>query len=232
MRSHTSLLSLFAVAATLQGAAFYITDVSSTFAIGPAAVTLGPTPGSKIEIGTGTAAFSTTSTPDGVKPAGIASSVSGGVTGPASFASSVQPSGHLFTIDNSGGTGPVIAPFVFTYSWDIAIGADAPPFEWAEANGFFHITGIDNEILTIGGVPVPEYLDDVHFSTMAMETGGMGSLMVGGEIIVPAGVVSIFSVITDTGGRAGATPEPGSFALLAAGSALLAWKRRSAHRFR
>lgn len=216
----------FCLAQSAWAAAIYTTTASSTFTISAHSVVLGPVPGTVTEFGAGTASFSAVASPSGIFPATKTVGVAGTAPSPVSFAASTKQAGHIFAIDNTSGAGTIVAPFTFTYSWDVMISAGAPPNEWATAGAFFHITGIDNEILRIGGVSVSEYLHRPSYETILGDTGGVGAVTVTGTIEVPGGVFSAFSVITDTAGTAASVPEPASAFLAAGGLAWLALRRR------
>ena len=219
------LLSLTAIPA--HAAAIYTTVVSSTFGIGGATVVAGPSgllP--PVTTGAGTAGGGGMVSPGGVFPAAIGIGVTGTAPFAISTASSTYMASHLITIDNSAGLTALIRAFTFEYSWTVTLGAGPAASEFASGGAFFHITGIDNEILTIAGIPVAEYLLNPTYTTLT-GTGGAGGGLVTGSIIVPAGVLSIFSVITDTSGFAAVTvPEPGSAVLLSLGCIALALLRR------
>jgi hypothetical protein len=213
MRKLTALTAL--LAAPGFPAAVYTTHVGSTFGIGPIAIVeagpsgLIPAP---FTIGAGTAGGGGIVSPDGVKPATIDSGVTGAAPGPVSLATSTFIAGHIFRIDNSTGLSPIVAAFTFDYFWDVTLSADTPGVDFASGGGFFHITGIDNEVLTVGGVVVAEYLVHRTFDTAGGGTGGAGTGFITGSITVPAGVISVFSVITDTTGAASSVPEPAGLA--------------------
>jgi hypothetical protein len=213
-------------AAAAHGAAIFSTTVFSEFDI-LAAVTGPPGFGSSTEFGTGSAVFSGTVSGDGVLPATVSSSVSGSASAPPdSLAIATYQAGHFFVIDNSEGLGPIIAPFTFRLVWSVAVSVDNALWELASAGAFFHITGIDNEILTIDGTPVPEFRFHPRVSTELGETGTSGDSTITGTITVPAGVVSAFSVVTGTNGLAGArTPEPASWSLVLGGLGYAWWRR-------
>lgn len=219
------IITGFCLAQSAWAAAIYTTTASSTFTIAAHAVELGPVPGTKTEFGAGTASFSVVASPTGAFPGTKTVGVTGTAPFPVSFAESTQRAGHIFAIDNTAGAGTIVAPFTFTYSWDVMISSGAPPNEWAKAGAFFHITGIDNEVLKIGGISVSEYLHQPSYQTILGDTGGVGAVTVTGTIEVPGGVFSAFSVITDTAGTAASVPEPASALLAAGGLALLALRR-------
>ena len=220
------LLTLLLAALPAPAAALYFTDVSSTFAIGGAGVVAGPAVPSSSTGGTGVASFTGLVSPSGALPASKMIGVGGSAASPpASFATSTYLSGHLISFDNTAGLVPLLAAFTFSYSWTIVVSADFPGAEFATAGAFFHITGIDNETLTIGGLVAPEFLVHPMFSTALGETAGVGGAVVAGSILVPAGEFAVFSVITDTSGLAVSAPEPATFGL-ALLAALVAGTRR------
>lgn len=222
----TVLLTLSLPVFPAPAAAIYSTTVSSTFAIGGAGVVAAPAGASSSTGGTGLATFSGLVSPSGALPAGKLIGVDGTASSaPASFATSTYMAGHLISFDNSAGLVPLLAAFTFSYSWTITVGAGFPATEFASAGAFFHITGIDNETLTIGGLAVAEFLIHPMFSTLLGETGGAGGATVAGSILVPAGAMAVFSVITDTSGVAVAAPEPATFTLAASFIALALWRR-------
>lgn len=222
------IMAGFCLAQGAWAAAIFTTAASSTFSITADAVVLGVTPGTKTEFGAGSASFSVTASPDGVFPAAKTVGTSGTAPFPVSFADASQRAGHIFAIDNTSGTGTIIAPFTFTYSWDVLISAGPAPAEWARGGAFFHITGIDNEILKIGGLSVAEYLHHPLYETILGDTGGAGAVTVTGTIEVPGGVFSAFSVITDTAGTAASVPEPSTAVLAASALACLVIRGRKA----
>lgn len=198
------------------GAAIYSTSVGSSFAIGgPATVVNGPEISPVFTTGNGLATATGIVSGDGVKPATSSLSLTGSAFAPPnSSATSSYMSGHIFRIDNSLGLATIVVSFSFTGLWDVIVSATNPFTEFAMAGAFFHITGIDNEGLRIGGVLVPEFLLNPIYSTAPGPAAGMGMFAVDGTIEVPAGVISVFSVITDTSGSASAVPEPGSATLI------------------
>ncbi len=209
------------------GAALYSTSASSTFATAGMAVSVGSDGGFETEIGNAAASFGGTVSPGGTLPATRLVGTSGTASSPPnSLATSTYQSGHVFTIDNTGSLTPLFIAFTFSYSWTIAVGVDDPTGELATGGAFFHITGIDNEELTIGGVPAAEYLFQVNYSTALGQTGGTGGDVVTGGILVPAGEAAAFSVITDTTGSAlSNVPEPASWSLAAVGVLSLLFRR-------
>lgn len=64
------------------------------------------------------------------------------------------------------------------------------------------------------------------YTTAGGGTGGAGGGMITGAITVPAGTISIFSVITDTNGFAISTPEPSTAAMIALAAAVSFLRRR------
>lgn len=232
MRGFMLVLLLCFCIPAVWGGAFYSTSATSTFAIGGYTVVVGTDLGHTLEIGTGVATSSGVLTPGGTLPASRTVSSSGSTTAPPnSFASSDYMTGHVFTFDNSAGLTPATIAFAFSYSWAVAIGADTPGLDFASGGAFFHITGIDNETLLIGGVPVAEFLFHPVALTSLGEIGTVGAGLTEGFIVVPAGEISVFSVITDTAGSAASStvPEP-STALLGllglAGIGLAHFRRR------
>ena len=227
LRPGAVLCASMAISAGMaQAAAIYSTTVGSTFGIATGAVALGPSGLTTVSmVGAGVASGGGVVSPGGVRPATKEIAVVGSAPSPGSAAVSTYMSGHLITIDNSAGLTPIVAPFTFDYFWIVSLSAGAGPAEFASGGGFFHITGIDNEVLTIAGLPVSEYLAHHSYTTALGGTGGSGGLLVSGSIIVPAGVISVFSVITDTTGTAVVVPEPGTAALLLLSSGLLCGRR-------
>jgi len=219
------LISLLSTALA-PAAAIYTTVVDSTFAMGPGTFVAGPVMTSSTSTGAGSAGFGGTVSPSGVKPATIGSGVTGTTPFAVSYASSTYQASHLITLDNSSGTSPMMAAFTFSYGWTVTLGADVHPLDFASAGAFFHITGIDNEILTIAGVPAAEFLVHPMYTTAGGGTGGAGGGMITGAITVPAGTISIFSVITDTNGFAISTPEPSTAAMIALAAAVSFLRRR------
>jgi hypothetical protein len=218
---------LTALAATVAPAgAIYTTSVDSTFAIGPGTVSAGPVLTSSFSTGAGFAGFGGSLSPSGAKPAVISSGVTGTAPFAVSSASSTYQASHIITLDNSAGLTPMMAAFTFSYGWTVTLSADVDPFDFATAGAFFHITGIDNETLTIAGVPVAEYLVHPVYTTAAGGTGGAGGGMVTGSIIVPSGAISTFSVITDTHGYAQSVPEPSTAVMLAFAAAVTCLRAR------
>lgn len=218
---------LFLGCATMaQAAATYSTSVTSSFLIGgPVTVVAGPSIPSVVEIGAGTAGGGGAVSPSGTLPATKDIGVAGIAPFPLSLASSAYQTGHIITIDNLAGTTALFLAFTFSYGYDITLAADGPG-DYAEAGAFFHITGIDNEALTIFGVPAAEYLFRATFDTIG-GVGGAGGAVITGGISVPAFSVGTFSVVTDTAGLAYAVPEPGTASLaIPAALVLLAWRRR------
>jgi len=221
------LFSAFALCGlSTWAAAIYSTSVTSDFMIGGATVFKGPevpvtlfTPG----------AFSTATglvSADGILPAIRGIAVAGIAPVSVTSATSTYQSSHLIHIDNSTGLAPLLAAFTFGYSWDIVLGVTSSPADRATGGAFFHITGIDNEILIVEGAPVAEFLLNPTYDTLTGSTGGTGTGMIGGGIIVPAGEVSLFSVITDTNGFAISTPEPATLGLALTALGFLAVRRR------
>ena len=207
--------------------AIYTTSVSSTFAIGSGGVAAGPTITFSMSTGAGMAGFGGMVSPGGVLPATISSGVTGTSPFAVSTATSTYQAGHLITLDNSASATPIMVPFMFSYSWMVTLGAMDPMLDFASAGAFFHITGIDNETLTIGGVPMGEYLVSHRYTTLGGGTGGSGMATVMGAIFVPAATFSVFSVITDTDGVASSVPEPSTAVLFAiAGAATVVRFRR------
>ena len=224
----TALCASMAVSAgVIEAAAIYSTTVGSTFGISTGSVALGPSGLTTASMsGAGLAGGGGLVSPAGVRPATKDIGVAGSAPSPGSAAVSTFMSGHLITIDNSLGLTPIVVPFTFDYFWIVSLSAGPAPDEFASGGGFFHITGIDNEVLTIAGIPVSEYLAHHSYTTALGGTGGSGGALVSGAIFVPAGVLSVFSVITDTTGSAVVVPEPGTAAsLLLAGGLLLGGRR-------
>ncbi len=221
--SRQLLATLLFCAPLLPAGAFYSTTVSSEFLIGPGvAVVAGPSLPTITEFGGGAAFAAGVVSPAGVLPATSAIGVSGFAPAPVSLASSSFQSGHIFTIDNSAGDVPVFLAFTFSYGYDVDLGAATPFQDYAEGGAFFHISGIDNEVLTIAGVPVAEFLFNPTFDTLLGGVGGTGGGFVTGGIAVPAFTVSVFSVITDTAGLAYSIPEPATAALVSLAAACFA----------
>jgi hypothetical protein len=224
----TALLFLPAAA---YATAMYSTTASSTFAIAADGVALGPVFTAKTEIGAGVAFFSGAQSVAGVFPATLSVAIAGSAAQPPnSLATSTYMSGHIFSIDNTHGGGTLIVPFTFSYEWDTDIAVTDVLREFAEAGAFFHITGIDNEGLTIEGMSVTEYLVNPRYSTGLGSIGGFGAFTVHGTIEVPDGVYSEFSVITDATGRAFAVPEPSTLWLLGLGLVAVLQRRKASAR--
>lgn len=216
------IVSMAIYAPAARSTAIYSTTASSTFAISGAGVVLGPIFSSETEIGSGVAAYSGAQSGAGIFPATLSVAVSGSASQPPdSLATSTYMSGHFFSIDNTHGTGTLVVPFTFSYDWTTTTSVTDALHESADAGAFFHITGIDNEFLVIGGVSVAEFLINPHYFTSLGETGGSGSSSITGTIEVPGGVLSEFSVVTDATGKAIArVPEPSTLWLLGLGLAL------------
>lgn len=213
------VVSMAFYAPAARSTAMYLSTASSTFVISGAGVVLGPVITSETETGTGIAVYSGAQSGAGVFPTTLSVAVSGSASQPPnSLATSTYMSGHIFSIDNTHGTGTLVVPFTFSYDWTTAISVGDPLHEFADAGAFFHITGIDNEFLVIGGSSVAEFLLNPRYSTGLSETGGAGSGSISGTIEVPGGVFSEISVITDATGRAIArVPEPSTLWLLGFG---------------
>jgi PEP-CTERM motif len=220
-------------ASRAQAGVMYSTVVDSKFSIAAGSVELGmPFGGSSVEIGNGLASFSGLATSFLEPPATLHATLHAEVLGsafapPASFASSTFMSGHVFFIDNLGGLGfdtvEITVPFVFEYSWKIDLAHDFPFSEFASAGAFFDISGIDNEKLIVTGLgEVPRYLHHIMETTLLGGTGSSGTMTITGAIVVPAETLSVFSVITDTTGKAVAVvPEPSSLIVFGLGALVL-----------
>ena len=166
--------------------------------------------------------------PDGTLPATTNVAVSGAAHGsfPFSLATSFQPSGHFFTIENPG-TGPLRLTFDFTYNWNAAIGVNHPDREYADADVYLALFGFDPGVASIDidgdnlgpltdGVDEAWYIDN-YFATDLGDTGGAGSGHLTGTIIVEGGQNVTFNVVSDVEGYAEAIPEPSGLALLMSG---------------
>lgn len=223
------LAALFIGCAGLaQAGAFYTTTASSEFVIGgPVTVVAGPSVPDELEIGAGMAGSGGIVSASGVLPATKSIGTTGIAPFPVSVAASSFQSGHIITIDNAAGTTPLFLAFTFSYGYSVMLGADGPG-DYATGGAFFHITGIDNETLTIFGVPAAEYLFHPTFDTLLGGTGGMGGAVITGGVSVPAFSVGTFSVVTDTAGYAESVPEPGTLFLAIPAVLVLALGRRPA----
>ncbi len=204
-----------------RAAAVYVTTVSPTFGVQAASgdVVVGSHFGTLVAVGPGASAHDL-----GVSSAGF-----------------IKPAKILATVDGSA-VASVIVPFRFGFTWDSAVRVVEPSLGFVSSGAHFGTSGfkpgidatdvdadVDDFGLPTGAMTGPDsgFLFNPGNATSLSEAESLDSRVVTGFIIVAAGEVGAFSVITDASGRAFArVSEPASIGIAGLGLMAVLMQRR------